>query len=113
MHLKNFSLLTGLDKEIRLSPAYDLVCTKVALPEDKDEIGLTINARKRKLSKKDFDSLAANLKIPERSLSNIYAKFAKKFSGVMQWVDISFLPEEMKKAYQTVLKEQAEKMKLM
>ena len=29
MHLKNFSLLTGPDGTVRLSPAYDLLCTRV------------------------------------------------------------------------------------
>ena len=29
MHLKNFSLLTGPDGTVRLSPAYDLFCTRL------------------------------------------------------------------------------------
>jgi serine/threonine-protein kinase HipA len=110
MHLKNFSLLTSVEGETTLSPAYDLVCTKLALPDDKDETGLTINARKRRLTRKDFDSLAGNLKIPARTQQNMYDKFAKKFPDVMQWIDISFLPQAMKDAYSAVLKENAAKM---
>jgi len=112
MHLKNFSLLTGQNGEITLSPAYDLVCTKVAMPEDKDEMGLTINARKRRLARRDFDSLASNLKIPGRSLENIYDKFAGKIPEAMQWIYNSFLPEEMKHAYYTVVTENAQKIEL-
>ncbi len=48
MHLKNFSLLTTVDKEIILAPAYDMVSTKMTLPEDKDEAALTINGESGK-----------------------------------------------------------------
>ena len=40
MHLKNFSLLKTEDDEIKLSPAYDLLSTKLLIPEDKEEIAL-------------------------------------------------------------------------
>lgn len=112
MHLKNFSLLTGPDGEIALSPAYDLVCTKVAMPEDRDEMGLTINARKRRLVKRDFDSLANNLKLPTRTTQNIYDKFTKKLPEAIEWINISFLPIDMKEAYRLVLIENAIKLGL-
>jgi len=110
MHLKNFSLLTSEEGDTVLSPAYDLVCTKVAMPEDKDEMGLTINARKRRLTKRDFDSLAGNLKISARSLTNVYEKFAKRLPGSMEWIDNSFLPVDMKEAYRLVLEDNAKKL---
>jgi len=112
MHLKNFSMLTNTDGETMLSPAYDLVSTKVAMPDDKEEMALTINARKNRLARRDFDSLAANLKIPAKVLANIYEKFAKKIQDSMQWIDISFLPEEMKKDYQRILQEHAARINL-
>ena len=33
MHLKNFSLLTNEDGITRLTPAYDLVCTRLVIPD--------------------------------------------------------------------------------
>lgn len=112
MHLKNFSLLTTEDGFISLSPAYDLVCTKIAMPDDKEEMGLTINARKRKLTKRDFDSLAQNLKIPEKAMQNSYANFAKKIKEAYKLIDISFLPEKKKEEYKNVIRENAEKLGL-
>jgi len=112
MHLKNFSLLTTAENDIILSPAYDLVCTKIAMPDDKDEMGLTINARKRKLRKSDFDSLATNLKIPERAMENSYGKFAEKIDEANNRIDISFLPKEMKEAYNKLIAVNANKLEL-
>ncbi len=50
MHLKNFSLYKPANEYI-LAPAYDLLSTKLVLPDDKDELALTLNERKRKLKK--------------------------------------------------------------
>lgn len=110
MHLKNFSLLTTAVNDIILSPAYDLVCTKIAMPEDKDEMGLTINGRKRRLKKNDFDSFANNLKIPEKTMQNIYGQFAKKLPAALAFIDICFLPASLKAAYKTIIGENAEKL---
>jgi serine/threonine-protein kinase HipA len=112
MHLKNYSLLTTSENDIKLAPAYDLVCTKIAMPEDRDEMGLSINARKRKLRKSDFDSLATNLKISEKSMNNIYKRFANKLDEAFQLIDISFLPETLKATYKKIITQRAEKLDL-
>ena len=107
MHLKNFSLLTTPQGEVVLSPAYDLLCTKLALPEDGEEMALTINARKRKLGRGDFDLLGQRLQIPEKALQNIYVKFAKNIKVALSLIDTCFLPDEMKTAYKTLMSERA------
>ena len=112
MHLKNFSLLTDTDNRIILAPAYDLLSTKIAIPEDREETALTINGRKNKLTKSDFDSLAKNLKLPEKSMQNSYSKFEKKLSEAYKWIDISFLPLTMKEQYKSILAEKASRIKL-
>lgn len=113
MHLKNFSLLTTEEKDIILSPAYDLVCTKIAMPEDREEMALTINAKKRKLKKADFDKLAISLKIPERAMENSYKKIVTKLPEAIELIDISFLPENMKKQYKELIRSNAAKLGLL
>jgi serine/threonine-protein kinase HipA len=113
MHLKNFSLLTNKEKRTALSPAYDLLCTKLAMPDDPEEMALTINAKKRKLQRKDFDILAATLKIPDRSLVNIYRSFANKFQDALKWIDISFLPHKMQADYKELMTERIRKLGLL
>ncbi len=105
MHLKNFALLTTKQREIMLSPAFDMVCTKIVMPADKEEMALTINAKKRKLKKSDFDILANHLKIPEKTVQNIYAGLFKKINTALEWIDISFLPKEMRIQYKTLIEE--------
>lgn len=112
MHLKNFSLLTQTDDEIVMAPAYDLVCTKIIIPDDKEESALTINGRKSNLARRDFDALANNLKIPERSKQNIYTRFSEKLKEAEQWIDFSFLPDKVKGEYLHIMNTHKEKIGL-
>ena len=66
MHLKNFSLLTNEEDEVTLSPAYDLLSTKILMPEDKEELALTLNGKKNNLRKKDFELFAEKLGINDK-----------------------------------------------
>lgn len=70
MHLKNFSLLYEPGGEVALSPAYDLLPTTLLLPEDKEEMALTLNGRKRRLTRKDFFQFGASLKLTTKQIEN-------------------------------------------
>ncbi len=103
MHLKNFSLLTTREKDILFAPAYDLVNTRLAIPDDKEEMALTLNAKRRKITKKDFDKLAEGLKITVRASENVYEKFTRKIIEADGLIKKSFLNEEMRAAYANIL----------
>ena len=64
MHLKNFSLIETDAGRYALSPAYDLLPVNVILPEDTEQLALTLNGKKRNIRKKDFTALADNCGIP-------------------------------------------------
>lgn len=57
MHLKNWSLLTPETGEIRLTPCYDFVSSKLYIPGELDS-ALSINGKKNKLSRPDFEQFA-------------------------------------------------------
>ena len=61
MHMKNFSLLYELGGEINLSPAYDLLPTNLLLSEDREEAALTLNGKKRRISRDDFMQFGTTL----------------------------------------------------
>lgn len=99
MHLKNFSVTHHSDRTISLSPAYDLVNVNLVFPDDSDELALTLNGRKRKIVKADFDAFAMGIGLPERAVLNIYTKFAKASGKVKEVIESSFLPTDWKKRY--------------
>ena len=102
MHLKNFSLYKPANEYI-LAPAYDLLSTKLVLPDDKDELALTLNARKRKLKKSDFNNLLNTYKIDEKVIENIYEKYRKIVPQWLNFIDTSFLPQQMKEEYKSII----------
>ncbi|MEA5141046.1 type II toxin-antitoxin system HipA family toxin [Arcicella rigui] len=109
MHLKNFSLLYAQSGEIQFAPAYDLVSTKLVIPDD-EEMALTINGRKNRLKREDFDVFAKNLGINEKVKDNIYKKFSNKIPAMKVLVDESFLSEEMKEIYKTLIQTRGERL---
>lgn len=105
MHLKNFSLIENTLGEYELSPAYDLLSTALVIPNDKEESALTINGKKSRLKRSDFDALALSLRINEKATRAIYHRFYNILPKWMLLIELSFLSVEMKKAYKSLVKE--------
>ncbi|MBS1573543.1 MAG: HipA domain-containing protein [Bacteroidetes bacterium] len=99
MHLKNFALLENNLGEFELSPAYDLLSTALVIADDKEESALTINGKKNRLKKIDFDALAASMNINTKVLDSIYTKFEKILPNWIDFVKLSFLSKAMQKKY--------------
>ena len=110
MHLKNFSLMHTPLGDIELSPAYDLVSTKLAMPEDLEEMALTINGKKNRLKKTDFDTLGESLGISTKVIESVYQKFANKMEGIKLLVSESFLSPLMADGYLNLVVERGRKL---
>lgn len=100
-HLKNYSI-SHVDKDNkRLTPAYDLVCSKLVITDEEDS-ALTINGKKNKLQKGDFDTFAEYFKIP---ISVRYEKFEKKFDVMREIIDASKINKEKQQEFIEIIKE--------
>ena len=105
MHLKNFSLLEQPGLGMTLSPAYDLVNTALVHPADEEEMALTLNGRKKKLTKQDFVAAMNTLKLEEKQQEMIFNKMAKAWPQWQELIDRSFMSVEFKEKYKSLLKE--------
>ena len=103
MHLKNFSLYSKANKQYNLTPAYDMLSTALVMPEDIEELALTLNGKKRKIRKSDFEISMRASELEEKVIGNIFNKFLKVKDKWFDFIDISFLPEEMKIAYKDII----------
>lgn len=104
MHLKNFSMLeTGDGAIFSLSPAYDLVSTFLVIENEDEQMSLTLNGRKNKLKKQDFDVLASNLALTEKQRDNCYSVFKNKMNDAIEMIENSFLPIYQKEKLKTLL----------
>lgn len=111
MHLKNFSLYSRTQGAYSLTPAYDMLSTALVMPEDTEELALNLNGKKRKLKKTDFQQAMQSSGIDERVMKNIFKKFIKAESKWMEFIAISFLPDNMKSQYKELIKKKFQEIK--
>ena len=98
MHLKNFSLLSRVPGLYTLAPAYDLLNVHL-LFDDPEELALTLDGRKRKVTRQNFVNAMRRTGLDDKVTGNIFAKFAKVQPRWEAFIDQSFLPEDMREAY--------------
>ncbi len=102
MHLKNFSMIE-IDSGWALSPAYDLLNVAILLPEDPEELALTLAGKKRKLKKEHFELLGEGLGLTSKQVKGSFSRMIRNKSKALHLIDRSFLSREMKIAYREVL----------
>lgn len=101
-HLKNFSLLESDDGGLRLSPAYDVVCSKAVIPKETD-CALTLNGKSDKIGRRDFEALAEALKIPPKVVATIFARFGKSRPMMLEEIAHSRLSAELQEKVRLVV----------
>ena len=99
MHLKNFSLYSLRKGIYSLTTAYDMVSTALVMPEDTEELALKLNGKKRKIKRSDFEIAMNKSGLETKIIEKLFAKFEKVTSKWFEFIDISFLPKEMKERY--------------
>ena len=99
MHLKNFSLYEPQYKTIRLTPAYDLLNAAILNPKDDEEMALTLNAKKKRITREDFILAADGLGIDVIIVERLFVKYIKLLPAFLAFVQNSFLDDDLKAKY--------------
>ncbi len=74
MHLKNFSLLREDNAAWHLADAYDLLPVKLLLPDDSEDMALTLNGKKAKIGRNDFIEFGKTIGLNERQISRAVSR---------------------------------------
>lgn len=111
MHLKNFSLINQPNIGTILSPAYDMVATAIVNPADDEDLALTLNAKKKKIKRSDFEATFKTLNLDPKQQQNIFQKMEKAKDKWLDLIDKSFLSEEFKVEYKELIAERFSRLK--
>ena len=106
-HLKNFSIIHA-DGMFQLSPAYDMVATTILIPEDRDQLALNLNGKKRKLTRDDFKRALNTSQLSSVAQKKLWLRVQK---GVQSWGEIikaSLLDRTTKELLKTTIRERAD-----
>lgn len=108
MHLKNYSLIVKNNKA-ELAPAYDFLNTTVILENTKEEIALPLNGRKRNLRRVDFVDYYGlkRLGLNKKTVNQVLSRFQEKLDDMHHLIKLSFLSDEMKERYASLLARRA------
>lgn len=99
MHLKNFSLISKETGHYVLSQAYDLINVHLIFPEDTEELALTLDGRKKKIGRNNFVQAMESSGLESKVIENIIKKFMDVSPKWYDFIDISFLSQELKEKY--------------
>lgn len=102
MHLKNFSMIESTSGWF-LSPAYDLLNVAIVLPEDTEELALTLSGKKKKLKREHFELLGEDIGLNPKQIKSTFNRMQKNKSKAIHLIDQSFLSHEMKASYKNLL----------
>ena len=105
MHLKNFSLLADLDGRHHLSPAYDLVCTRLLIQDD--PLALPVGGKDRGITRKTWLEYGEYCELPRPAIDREFAAIAAAVAPARRLLGQSLLPDEMKQRYSTLLEARA------
>ena len=111
MHLKNFSMIKSESGWI-LAPAYDLLNVAIVLPEDKEDLALTLCGKKKRLALRHFELLAQSMKLTNKQIRNSFERLLKSKGSAEVLIENSFLSDEMKVAYKELLRERYRRLEL-
>lgn len=98
MHLKNFSLIETkpAERNFRLSRAYDMLPVNIILPQDKEQMALSLNGKKRNIHKKDFMIFAETCGMQIKAAEKMLQRLCVLKEKYMEQCDESYLSNELK-----------------
>ena len=110
MHLKNFSLKETEpgNRKFQLSKAYDMLPVNIIMPEDKEQLALTINGKKRNIHKKEFRLLAEACGIPSNAAEHMLKKICSKKDKLLNQIEEAYLFDEQKEKVKELVSERIE-----
>ena len=110
MHLKNFSMINTGAAKWTLSPAYDLLNVAIVNPDDKEELALTLEGKKKKLKRENFERLGKVLELNDKQVEGVFKRVHKNKYFAIEWIANSFLSDEYKEKYSALLEERYSKL---
>lgn len=104
-HLKNFSLFADDQGVQRLTPAYDLLSTRLVIADD--PLALPVGGKRDGLTRRSWLELGTYAGLPAKVVTRELAAPARQLEAGEALVDRSFLPVAMKADYRALLRERA------
>jgi serine/threonine-protein kinase HipA len=84
-----------------------MVASSLVVEGDEEELALTLNGKKKKLGKNDFLQTINRFDIDAKAIENIFGKFKKSEERWHEFINKSFLPDDMIIGYHDLIRKRA------
>jgi serine/threonine-protein kinase HipA len=108
-HLKNYSIFHRLENGVArfdLTPFYDILPIHLFARQDKDQLALTLNGKKRSIAKTDFQSLAVKLGIKVQTIDDFVSEFEANLPDYFETFRMFGVEEELLVIHEKYIEEQ-------
>ena len=102
MHLKNFSMIET-PSGWALSPAYDLLNVAIVLPDDTEELALTVDGKKKRLKREHFEKFGEGLGLTTKQIERAFHRMVTHLPKAFRRIEHSYLSMPMQVAYRDVM----------
>lgn len=99
---------------IMLAPAYDMLATRLLIPEkeDPEELALTINGKKSKLNLHDFNKFGETIGLNTKQRENTFKRFNQALPPALDFILLGFLTSEKQEEFKSLMLTRASSVKL-
>lgn len=113
MHLKNWSLLENAKAKgtYLLSPCYDFLNTRVPIPSERIDIGLTLNGKSNNLKRTYFRDFGEKINLSKKAIDRVFSEIDNWWKVTEDFVTHCLLAEESKEKYLEIVKSRYEILK--
>jgi serine/threonine-protein kinase HipA len=114
MHLKNFSLICTPDEQMQLTPACDMLSTRLLIPEsaDAEEMALTLNGKKSNFKYADFEKFSGAIGLNQKQLENSFKRFKQNLPYALKFIEKGMLSEKTSEEFRDLIQERAVRLHL-
>lgn len=109
-HLKNFSFIYTENIGYHLSPVYDVVNSRLVIPEEREEMCLSIRGKKNRITRNDFIQMAEHFGLNENRVFSTFERLINLQPVIEQRIEHSFLPAEYQKRFIRIFRERIERL---
>ncbi len=104
-HLKNFSLVKKEEVGYQLSPAYDVLNSRLVLPEEKEDMCLSVGGKRNRLTQKDFLRLSEHFGLTRKQVDTSLTRLNELKSAAERMIEESLLKVSLKKRFLELFRE--------
>ena len=80
-----------------------MVASALVVEGDNEELALTLNGKKKKIRRSDFEIGMNRFGLEKKIIDNLFARFEKWIPEWHLLIDQSFIPNEMKQRYHSLI----------